>query len=160
MPTGWTFPCRDYTLHHDDVHFNAINQLYWLQYHFLGNLTTPTSTTTMHLICPSNTLEALAMKQKLVPFCCWLNLTHLDTYLHGPCNFATINGQKTHGRIAQHDWDILSCQAVQFQNLLPWFDLPSYSIHVNRGVCITICDSSHIAALFTMSNLDIDCLYH
>jgi hypothetical protein len=73
-----------YTFHHDDVRFNAINQQYWLQYHSLGNLTNPTSTTTTHLICPSDTLEALAMKQKLVPFCCWLNLTHLDTiiYIH------------------------------------------------------------------------------
>ena len=108
-----------YTLHHNDVHFNATNQRYWLQYHSLDNLTTPTLTTTTHFICPSDTLEAFAMKQKLMPFCCWLNLTHSDTYLHGPFNFAIVNGWKTHDRIAQHDWDILSCQAVQFQNLLP-----------------------------------------
>jgi hypothetical protein len=100
------------------------------------------------------------MKQKLVPFCCWLNHTHLDTYLHGPFNFATVNGWNTCNRIAQHDWDILSCQGVQFQNLLPWFDYPSYSIHINRGVHFTICDSSHTAALCAVSNLDIDCLYH
>jgi hypothetical protein len=76
------FLIKFYTLHHDDVRFNATNQPYWLQYHSLGNLTTPTSNTSMHLIRHSDTLEALAMKQKLVPFCCWLNLTHLDTYLH------------------------------------------------------------------------------
>jgi hypothetical protein len=63
------FLVKFYTLHHDDVRFNAINQRYWLQCHSLGNLTTPTSATTTHLICPSNTSEALAMKQKLVPFC-------------------------------------------------------------------------------------------
>jgi hypothetical protein len=85
------FLVKFYTLHHDDVRFNAINQRYWLQYHFLANLTTPISTTTMHLICPSNTLEALAMKQKLAPFRCGLNLTHSDTYLHGPFDFATVN---------------------------------------------------------------------
>jgi hypothetical protein len=149
-----------YTLHHHNVCSNAIDQRYWLQYHLLGNLTNPTSTTTMHLIRPSDTSEALAMKQKLVPFCCWSNLTHLDTYLHGPFNFATVKGWKTRVRTAQHDWDILSCQAVQFQNLLPWFDLPSYSIHIDHGVYITICDSLHTAALCAVSNLDINCSYH
>jgi hypothetical protein len=143
-----------YTLHHDDIRFNAINQRYWLQYHSLGNLATPTSSTTTHLICPSDTLEAITAKQRLVPFCCWLNLTHLDTYLHGQFEFATINGWKTCNLIAQHDWEILSHQTTRFQNLLPWFNLPSYSIHVDRGVHVTIYDPSHAAASCAVFNLD------
>jgi hypothetical protein len=107
-----------YTLRNNNICFNATNQQYWLQYHSLGNLATPTLTTTMHLIHPSDTLEALAFKQKLVPFHQWLNLTHSDTYLHGPFKFATVNGQKTLYRIAQPNWDILSHQTTRFQNLL------------------------------------------
>jgi hypothetical protein len=45
---------------------------------------------------------------------------------------------------------------MQFQDLLPWFNLPSYSFPIDRGVYITICSSLHTAALCTVSNLDID----
>jgi hypothetical protein len=49
-----------YTLHHDDVRFNASNQRFWLQYHNSGNIATPTSSMATHLIRPSDTLEAHA----------------------------------------------------------------------------------------------------
>ncbi len=49
---------------------------------------------------------------------------------------------------------------MQFQNFLPWFELPSYSIHVDCSVHIIICDSLHTAPLCAMLNLDINCLYH
>jgi hypothetical protein len=139
------------------MHFNAMNQRYWLQYHSLGNLATPTSMTTTHLICPSATLEALAFKQKLVPFHQWLNLTHSDTYHHGPFEFATVNGCKTRDSIAQPDWEILSHQTTWFQNLLPQFNHPSYSIHINRGVHITIWDPSNADALCAATNHDNGC---
>jgi hypothetical protein len=49
-----------YTLHHPDVCFNAINQRCWLQYHSMGNISTPSSSTMMHLIWLSDTSEAHA----------------------------------------------------------------------------------------------------
>jgi hypothetical protein len=49
-----------YTLHYSDVRYNATNQQYWLQYHMLSDITTPTSSTSSHLIRPSNTSEAHA----------------------------------------------------------------------------------------------------
>ena len=42
-----------YTLHHADVRFNASNERYWLQYHSIGDIATPTPSTTTHLIRPS-----------------------------------------------------------------------------------------------------------
>jgi hypothetical protein len=51
-----------YSLHHEDVQFKATKQQYWLQYHSIGTITTPTSSTTTHLIWPSDTSEALATK--------------------------------------------------------------------------------------------------
>jgi hypothetical protein len=39
-----------YTLHHDDVLFNATNQRYWLQHHSIGDYATPTLSTQTHLI--------------------------------------------------------------------------------------------------------------
>jgi hypothetical protein len=70
-----------------------------------------------------------------------LNLTHSDTYIHGPFDFASINARKTRDRTSQSDWDILSKQTSMFHNPLPRFDLPSSSIHVNRGVHVAICDT-------------------
>jgi hypothetical protein len=49
------------------------------------------------------------MKQRLVPFRRWLNLTYSDTYLHSPFDFATVNGRKTRDRISQANWDVLAC---------------------------------------------------
>jgi hypothetical protein len=34
-----------YTLHHADVRFNASNQRYWLQYHSIGDIATPSPST-------------------------------------------------------------------------------------------------------------------
>jgi hypothetical protein len=151
------FPVEFYTLHYDDVRFDAINQRYWLQYHSIGKCATPTSSTQTHLIRPSDTSEALATKQRLIPFRRWLNLTHSNTYIHGPFEFATVNGRKTRDRVAQGDWDIFSRHQSQFQNLLPRFDLPSYSVHVDHGVRMSVCEPSHVAALCAMSSLSGDC---
>jgi hypothetical protein len=49
-----------YSLHHDDIWFNSTNQRYWLQYHSLGDITTPSSSSTTHFIRPSDTFEAHA----------------------------------------------------------------------------------------------------
>ncbi len=151
------FLVKSYTSHYDDVRFNAVNHQYWLQYHSFGKYATPSSSTQTHLIRPTDTSEALATKQRLVLFCWWLNLTHSDTYIHGPFDFATVNGRKTRDQVAQGDWEVLFRHQLQFQNLLPWFDLPSYSVHIDCGIRTTVCDPSHVAALCAMSNLSGDC---
>ena len=143
-----------YIQHHEDVRQNATNQRYWLQYHLFSEITTPTSSTMTHIIRPSDTSESLAAKSHFVPFCRWLNLTHLDTYLHGPFDFATINGRWTHDRISQDNWKALSTHALQFSTLLPRFDLPSYSIHVDSGVHIAIHNPTLAAALCTAASID------
>jgi hypothetical protein len=144
-----------YILHHEDVRQNATNQRYWLQYHPFSDITTPTSSIMTHMIRPSDTSEALAAKSHLVPFRRWLNLSHSDTYLHGPFDFATINGRRTRDRIAKADWDILSTHASQFSNSLPRFDLPSYSIHIDLGVHVVVHNPTLAAALCSAASDDI-----
>jgi hypothetical protein len=150
-----------YILHYSDVRYNAINQRYWLQYHSPSDIHTPTSLTTTHLIRPSDTSESHATRAKLVPFCRWINLTHTDTYLHGPFEFATVNGRKTRDRVAQADWDILSGFTLTstFINPLPRFDLPSYSIHVDPGIHVSYQDPAHASALCALSQSDDKRLY-
>jgi hypothetical protein len=87
------FLLKFYILHHADVCFNATNQQYWLQYHAVGNIAKPTSSTQTHLIRPSNISKAYNVRHCLVPFCRWINLLHCNVLLHGPFKFATLNGQ-------------------------------------------------------------------
>jgi hypothetical protein len=148
-----------YTLHHADVRFNTINQRYWLQYHSLGEISTPSSSTTTNLIWPSDSSKAHTAWLWLVPFHCWINLTHSDTFLHRPFDFAIINGRKTCNRVSQSNWDILPRYIKAFENPLPWFDLPSYSIHVDCGVHIVVCDWVNADALCATFDIDDKRLY-
>jgi hypothetical protein len=148
-----------YTLHHADIRFNAINQQYWLQYHLMGNISTPSSSTIMHLILLSKTSKAHAARLHFVPFCHWINLTNSDTLLHSPFGFANIKGRKMRDRVSQSDWDILFHYGKVFENPLPRSNLPSYSIHVNLGVHLAIYKQANAAALCAFLDIDNKCLY-
>jgi hypothetical protein len=122
--------------HPSDVCYNAINQQLWLQYHNQ----TPAVFGTMdaHLITPSDTSKDRAKQHLLVPNQAWVNLTHSDTYIHGSFEFAIVQGRKTCDRIGQEDWDTLARSKSMFSNPLPRFDVPTYSIHVDRGIQMII----------------------
>jgi hypothetical protein len=104
-----------YTPHHDDVRFDGSNQHFWLQYHNSGDIATPSSSMATHLIGHSDTLEAHAMQLSLVPFRRWVNLTHTDTYIHGPINFAAVHGRQTCDRIGKANWDAILSHASILQ---------------------------------------------
>jgi hypothetical protein len=119
---------------------------YHLVLHFwytLIKLQSPLSSMDMHLIHLSNTSLDYAQRHKLCPFQKWLNLTHLDTFIHSPLEFASVNGQKLWDPVSQADWDVLKSYLNMFHNPLPWFDVPSYSIHIDHGVHV----SFHNAAI-------------
>ena len=83
-----------YICHPSDSRFNAINQRLWLQYHTDSELLSPLSTTETHLVRPSHTSVDYANRHKLTAFRKWVNLTHQDTFIHGPFNFSSINSPK------------------------------------------------------------------
>ena len=78
--------------------------------------------------------EECDARHHLIPICCWVNLTHVDTFIHGPFDFATVNGGKTWDNVGQEAWDTLTTKTSIICNPIPCFDLPSYSIHADRGV--------------------------
>jgi hypothetical protein len=141
LQDGW-FLLAFFICHPSDSRINAINQRYWLQYHTFSKLQSPLSSMETHLIKPSDTSVDYAIHHKLRPFCKWLNLTHLDTFIHGPFEFAAIHGRKTRDRISQVDWDVLKSHLDMFHNLIPPFDVPSYSIHVDRCAQIHFHDAA------------------
>jgi hypothetical protein len=131
LQDGWLM-VEFYVAHPYDVQCNATNQQFWLQYR---NHTMPTfGPMDAHLLTPSDTSESQALHHHLVPVRFWVNLTHGDTFIHGPINFATICGRKTHDRIDQTDWDVLSRKSSMFVNKVPQITLPRYSIHSDCGI--------------------------
>ena len=103
----------------------------------------PNLSSETHLIRPSDTLVDYALCHKLLPFRKWLNITHSDTFIHGPFEFATVRGQKTCDRVSQDDWNVLLRHVSMFQNPTPRFDVPTYSIHVDRGAHVIYHDQTH-----------------
>ena len=91
----------------------------------------------MHISSPSDTSEERASHHHLLPIRCWVNLTHAETYIHGPFDFATTNGCKTRVRVDMEAWNALAANSLMFCNATPRFDLPSYSIHMDRGIYTT-----------------------
>jgi hypothetical protein len=86
------------------------------------------------LITPSDTSADRAVRHHLVTVRCWVDLTHGDTYLYGPFEFAIVRGRKTRDCIGQDCWGVLATKTLMFTNQIPRFDLPTYSIHVDHGV--------------------------
>ena len=91
-----------YSSHPVDFCLNAINQQFWLCYHTQEDLMGPCLSCDTHLIRPSDTSEAYASQHRQ-----YINLTHLNTYIHGPFDFATLGGHKSCNRISANDWSIL-----------------------------------------------------
>ena len=92
-----------YICHPSDWRYNAVNQCYWIQYHGQNDIVCPNLSSETHLIRPSDTLVDYALCHKLLPFRKWLNITHSDTFIHGPFEFSTVRGQKTRDCISQDD---------------------------------------------------------
>ena len=93
--------------HPSDWHYNAVNQRYWIQYHGQNDILCPDLSLETHPIRPSETSVDYALRHKLLPFRKWLNITHSDTFIHGPFEFASVRGQKTCDFISQDDWNVL-----------------------------------------------------
>ncbi len=153
LQDGW-FLLEFFICHPSNSRINAVNQRYWLQYHTLSKLQSPLSSTETHLIRPSDTSVDYALCHKLCPFCKWLNLTHLNTFIHGSFEFATVHGQKTHDRISQANWGVLKSHLDMFHNPIPPFDVPSYSIHVDRCAHVHFHDTATSRQLILAASPD------
>ena len=141
------FLAEFYIVHTDDVRFNGINQRYWLQYHSLTDIATPSANSQCHLVKPSPTAAAYASRNHLVPFRQYINITHTSTFIHGPFDFAHVAGRKTRDRISLEDWKPLCSYKPTNINPTPRLDLPSFSVHVDRSIHTTISSPPIVACL-------------
>jgi hypothetical protein len=117
--------------HPDDQQFNAPNQRYWPEYHELQGRFAITST--YHLVKPSPNNAQYLQQKSLTPFSQWIHLSN-ESFIHGPFDFAVINGRKTRDRVSHSDWEtVLPHETAKYQNKPPRLNLSSYaySYHVN-----------------------------
>ncbi len=120
-----------YTSHPSDSRMNAVNQRFWLCYHSREDLMGPCSSCDTQLIRPTDTSEAYALCHHQFSFCQYINLTHSDTYIHGPFNFATFGGRKSHDRVSGDDWSILQSCTAMFRNSMPSLEVTTYSVPID-----------------------------
>ena len=140
-----------YMVHPSDLRFNAANQRYWLQYHLKGDLIDPSATSETHLIRPSDSSEQLALRHNLSPLRQWVTLTHEAVYIHGPFNFASISGRKSRDRVDAARWTALAQQKDMYSNLPPGSELPTYSIHADRGIHLALTEGRAVELLLSVA---------
>ncbi len=80
-----------YVAHPSDICYNVINQQFWLQH--CNQTPAVFGTMDAHLITLSNTSTDRVKQHHLVPNQAWANLTHSDTYIHGPFEFAVVQSR-------------------------------------------------------------------
>ena len=114
-----------YISHPDDWHYNAVNQLFWLQYFKKSDVLHTDQASETHLIRPLPSSAAYAIRNHLVPAQKYVHLLHDNTFIHEPFDFATVNNRKTCNRISEKDWQVLASFSHLFQNLLPSVDVPT-----------------------------------
>jgi hypothetical protein len=141
-----------YIPHSSDIRYNNLNQRYWLQYHSTTDIQTPTDYSRTHLVRPSDTSEQYARANGLAPLRLWVHLTHSSTYIHGPFDFASIRGRHSRDRISQDDWKVLVEHKSMYDNDAPRLDLPTFSVHVDRGIHTAVQNPAHCAFLRTISS--------
>jgi hypothetical protein len=86
------------------------------------------------LVRPSPSSSGYAIRHHLVPAQKYIHLLHEDKFIHELFDFATVNNRKTRDHISKKDWQVLASFSHLFQNPLPSFDVPTYSVHVDNGI--------------------------
>jgi hypothetical protein len=65
---------------------------------------------------------------------------HIDTYIHGPFDIASVCGCKNRDCDAQTGWDVHHCHQSLLHNPAPSFDIATYLIHFDRGAHVAFHD--------------------
>ena len=105
------------------------------------------------MVRPSPFSAGYAIRHNLVPARKYVHLLHEDIFIHGPFDFATVNNRKTRHRISEQDWQVLASFSHLFQNPLPSFDVPTYSVHVDNGVHVVFNNKLDAAMLLPQLSL-------
>jgi hypothetical protein len=114
----------------------------------------PCSSSDTHLIRPTETSAAYASHHNLFPFRQFVNLTHSDTFIHGPFDFATLGSRKSRDRVSGDDWRILRSHTSMFQNLVPSEEITTYSVHIDAGTHTIFASGSPLGDVSPLTALE------
>ena len=110
-----------FVCHPRDLHLHPRNQRWWLEYHASSELAR-LHEGDYHLLRPDDKADIYATQNHLRPFCQWISLIDDSTFLHGPFEFAIINGRQTRDRISTPDWTQLVLAKSKYNNAPPDID--------------------------------------
>jgi hypothetical protein len=104
--------------HPNDTSLHPRNQRWWLEYHSASSVARLHSGD-YHILRPDSRADAYAKERHLHPFAQWVNLLHDATFIHGPFDFAVINGRQSRDRISVDDWSALAAHADKYDDSPP-----------------------------------------
>ncbi len=96
------------------------------------------------------------MHHQLYPFRQYVNLTHLDTFIHGLFNFATFCGSKSRDRVSGDDWAVLRLRTSMFHNSVSLLEVATYSVHIDAGAHTTFTSGSPFGGISPHTALERD----
>lgn len=117
--------------HPSDVAQHPRNQRWWLEYHD-DSAVARLHEGDYHLLRPDDNASLYAKKHRLRPFCQWVQLLDHSTHIHGPFDFAVINGRQSRDRVSTPDWDQLLLAQSKFDN-----DPPDVNKRIFEGIQYT-----------------------
>ena len=124
------FKVNYYIVHPKDTQYHPVNQRLWKQYvQREGKYVRHDKT---HLVRPTSNHENYCRQKNIVALSQWVQLDDESTFIHGPFEFATIQGRKTTDRISPGDWQILCDNKSKYSNEPPNISTRShYAYYVN-----------------------------
>lgn len=137
MLAGLSISCRVLFAHIATIHYNAPNQWSWVQYHCAHDLMLPSDMSCTLLIHPSDKLACFHATRASCPS---VNQSPWPTINIPPwaIQFTTINGCCLHDCITKALWSRLSDFYGSYNNAPLKLDIPTFSIHVDHGVLLSI----------------------
>ena len=91
--------------HPDNAAYDLLYQIFLSEYHAL--FAKDIQSHKYHLLWPSSTSSKFTKSHKLTPYNNRIYIHHLENYIHGPFNFAFLNGHRMKDEILKEAWNIL-----------------------------------------------------
>jgi hypothetical protein len=128
--------------HPKDRDLHPRNQRWWIEYHAASSAA-KLHQGDYHILRPDENSALYAKQNQLFPFSQWLNLLHDPTFVHGPFEFAVVNGRKTRDRICDDDWKQLIAAKEKYDDAPPNLQMNDFTgVQFSRSFHTSISDSS------------------
>ena len=116
--TNGKFLVHSLMQHPNDSAYSLIQQRYWPHYND-KSIPMDEYTSQVKFIRPVPEASTFAEKNNLPPIRFWVQLNDPSVLIHGPFNFATVNGRETIDKISAKDWKELVANSDKYNDCPP-----------------------------------------